>query len=538
MDSTHRTVVGGLLCFLLAVLCWTAAFAREVAITILATTDLHGHILPTSDYDGNPNLGGLARCATVIRQVRQQEKNVLLVDAGDTFQGTAVSWLSGGRVMVKLLNELRYDAWVLGNHEFDWGLEKLAACVELAEAPILNANLHAAGESSADDPAARILARTQPFVLRELDGVKVAIIGLNTPGIPNWSRPRLIRGLRFADSVETLKAVVPAVRRAGAQVIILVCHQGYREAGDDHANQIKAIAYNFPELDVIIGGHTHRNFPEYKLRDILYCQPGYHGIHLGRVDLVFDTATNRVTQRKSNTLRMDERIAPDRRVLELAGEELDRTEKLLATVVGEALGEFTLRGAPRAETPIHNLIFDSIAAALKAEGVEVDAIVHGILGRRATLSKGPVSIADIWQVVPYENTIGVAQLTPGELIEILEENAAVYRGTSFRGIWGLRWVLNPDAPAGRRTISLRWPDGTEPDPDRRLAVAFNSYELASGGLRWQRLRELADRPEAGLREYDLQTRQAVIDHVRAQGQIAPVVRGWWKAEKTGSSGER
>ena len=184
--------------------------AREVPITILHTCDLHGNVLPTENYDGQTNLGGIARCATMIRQVRAAEKNVLLVDAGDTIQGAAVSYLTDGQVMVKALNELRYDAWVWGNHEFDWGLEKLAACAERAQMPILNANLQAASANSAlAGAAARILARRQAYVLREVDGVKVAVIGLNTPGIPNWSRPRLIEGLKFVDSVETLRKSFP-----------------------------------------------------------------------------------------------------------------------------------------------------------------------------------------------------------------------------------------------------------------------------------------------------------------------------------------
>lgn len=503
------------------------AFAREIPITILHTCDLHGNILPTEDYAGRTNLGGLARCATAIREVRQHEKNVLVVDAGDTIQGTAASFLSDGLVMVKLLNLLRYDAWCWGNHEFDWGPDKLAACAERAEMPILNANV--TGDLESDGPVKRVLARIAPYRVVEMDGIRVGIIGLNTPGIPNWSRPRLIRGLTFSDSVETLKRVVPEVRSQGARVIVLVCHQGFRDAGDDHANQINAIARNFPEIDVIIGGHTHRNIPEYKVRNILYCQADHFGIHLGRVDVVYDTGTGRVVRRESKTLLMDKSIVPDAEVLEVAGGELDRAAKTLSNVIGEAAGDFGVRGGPKRETPIHGLIFDSIAAALRERGVAVEAVVHGLLEERAALKKGRITVEDVWKIVPYENTLGVVQLLPGQLREILEEDAGAFGRREFRGIWGLKWTFDPSAPVGKRVISIARSSGAALEPDVRLAVAFNSYELASGGLRWKKLREIADLPETQLVEYDIQTRQAVLDYIRTQGTITPAIHGWWRS---------
>jgi 5'-nucleotidase / UDP-sugar diphosphatase len=335
--------------------------------------------------------------------------------------------------------------------------------------------------------------------------------------------------LEFLDSLKTLHMVVPEVRRAGARVLVLVCHQGYREGGDDPANQINAIARDFPEIDVIIGAHTHRNYPELKVSQALYCQADYYGIHLGRIDLVFDTDKGRVVKRQSNTLLMDEHVPLDREVLQLAGKEVDRSEKMLSAVIGEATGEFDTRGGPRKETPVHDLIFKAIAEALGKQGTSVDAIVHGIFERRATLRQGPVTMRDIWKIVPYENTIGVVQLTPAELRDVLNENLDAYNNSSFRGIWGLKWTFDPDGKKGERTISLLREDGTTLATTQRLAVAFNSYDLASGGLRWKRLRDLVDRPEAKLAEYDVQVREALINYIRKHGSITPTVGNWWKA---------
>lgn len=509
---------------------WAHVLARDVPITILHTCDLHGNILPTESYEGKTNVGGIARCATVIRQVRAQEKNVLLVDAGDTMQGTPVSFLDDGQVMVKCLNQLHYDSWTWGNHEFDWGLDKLAASAALAEIPIVVANMREA--SKGDTPASQqIMARVKPYVVREIDGVKVGIIGLDTPDISSWSRPRLIAGLEFTDSVEILRRIIPEVRAAGAQVLVLVCHQGYREAGDDHANQINAIARNFPELDVIIGAHTHRNFPEFKINNILYSQADYYGIHLGRVDLVFDTEKGRLVKRSSNTLLMDEHIPLDGEITKLAAAEIERADKMSSTRIGEATDDFWIRALPHKETPIHDLIFKAIAESLRERDVKVDVIVHGINERRNGLKKGAITVGDVWKIVPYENTIGVVQLTPAELREVLDEDAETYNNPAFRGIWGLKWIFDPEAKPGQRTIALVHADGSPLDEKKKLAVAFNSYDLASGGQRWKRLRELVDRPEAKLVEYDFQTREAVINYVRSRGTITPNIGDWWTAKR-------
>lgn len=496
---------------------------REIPITILSTTDLHGTILPTMDYEGNTNRGGIARIASKIGEIRRETPGTLLVDSGDTFQGTAASFLDKGQVIVRLVNHLKYDAWTLGNHEFDWGTDTLAACLASAKVPVLAGNLKPVSED-----AKRKFAKVQPFVLKEVDGVKVAIVGLTTPGIPNWSRPRLIPGLEFESSPATLARVIPQVKSAGAQVIVLATHQGIRESGDDHANELFAIARGFLEIDAIAGGHTHRNWPEYKFprTEILYCQAAYWGTHLGRIDLVYDTEAKKVVRRKSTTIVMDESVPLDPKILELAKPQLDAAEKELSRELGVATKDFTPAGAPRYETPIHNVIFEAIVEALREKDVAVDAVVHGLLDDRAMLREGKLRVADAWKIVPYENTIGVIEVTPAELKEILEENAR--SRDRFRGIWGLRMKLKTSAPQGERVLALTDGAGKPLDESKRYKVAFNSYELASGGTRFSKLREIAERPASKLVEYDFQTREAVVRYIEKHKTISPVLRGWWE----------
>jgi 2',3'-cyclic-nucleotide 2'-phosphodiesterase (5'-nucleotidase family) len=167
----------------------------------------------------------------------------------------------------------------------------------------------------------------------------------------------------------------------------------------------------------------------------------------------------------------------------------------------------------------------------------VDVIVHGINERRNGLKKGAITVGDVWKIVPYENTIGVVQLTPAELREVLDEDAETYNNPAFRGIWGLKWTFDPEAKPGQRTTALVHADGSPLDEKKKLAVAFNSYDLASGGQRWKRLRELVDRPEAKLVEYDFQTREAVINYIRSRGTITPTVGDWWTVKRGSKVGQ-
>src|SRR5437899_2211364 len=154
-----------------------------VCISILHTTDLHGHILPTSDYDGNPDRGGLARCVTQIRRWRRQNRNSILIDVGDIYQGTDVSLRSKGELMIDLFNYLKYDAWIVGNHEFDWGVETFANALQRSAMPALAANMSMEGKVAGEISDAKTpFTKVRSYILKEIEGIRIAIIGVTSPG--------------------------------------------------------------------------------------------------------------------------------------------------------------------------------------------------------------------------------------------------------------------------------------------------------------------------------------------------------------------
>ena len=178
----------------------SAAAALEpdtVCISILHTTDLHGHILPTSDYDGTADRGGLARCVTQIRRWRRQNPNSILVDVGDVYQGTEVSLRNKGELMIDLFNHLKYDAWVIGNHEFDWGIEPFTKALQKSEMPVLGANTTLDGKpAGSSSDSQHPFAKVQPFSRegnrghqnRDYRNHNAGHVVLASAGVYGWNR--------------------------------------------------------------------------------------------------------------------------------------------------------------------------------------------------------------------------------------------------------------------------------------------------------------------------------------------------------------
>ena len=505
-----------------------AALDRDtVCISILHTTDLHGHILPTTDYDGTTDRGGLARCVTQIRRWRRQNPNSILIDVGDVYQGTDVSLRNKGELMIDLFNHLKYDAWVIGNHEFDWTIEPFHQALQRSAMPVLAANTVLEGKPAGEFPDTKHpLAKIQPYIFKEIAGIKLAIIGVTTPGMSFWLPREFTAGIDFQHPIEPVRRSIAKAKGDGADAIVLTGHMGLkpRTRGDDFANTVVALTSEFPDVATFIAGHTHQAIPSRLTNNVLFTQADHFGIHVGRVDLLFDRTSKKLLRREAICELMDNRFHPDQVVISRVGSQLAESAAALAQPIGE-LAE-VLRAQSRAGHPsdIEKLIAAAIMESLLERNVAIDGVIHGVFDSNAQLVAGPKTINDVWNIIPYENFVVTATLSLDEIKTVMEE---VYASHEARNLVGIE--VNVEGRGRDRTItSMTFPDGRPLEGGKKYVIAVNSFDARSGGHHFMRLRALIDRPEANYVLHPVQTRDALIDYFRRHNTVHRITeaRAW------------
>lgn len=502
--------------FISLCLCAAAMAAGTSAseIVILHTADIHGHVFNSGLCGEARHAGGLLRCAALIKSVRRKYPDAVLLDIGDVFQGTAESRSTSGLLVAEIVNAMKYDGLVVGNHEFDWGVESLWKFYEKAGAKVLAADIFTAeaahfthtGLWPASNQHDLRPPGFQPFFIKNIQGARLAVIGLSNQHMPRWFKPDTLGNLLFFDSIAAVRGALTSVRTAKPDIVILAVHQGYRDWGDNPANRINEIAANFPELTAIIGAHTHNAVPMEEINGILYTQAPPYGSSLGKIKIDFDVKQKRIIRRHAELLPADVSVPPEPELAARYDKVRRQTEEYLDEAIGSAACDHSPAPASAGQSRVQSLIASAVAARTGA-----DAVLHGALAD-ATIYAGKVRMRDVWRVVPYENNIGVANITADEIVEILAENSRYYNSPQFRGVYGLTYRLSFD---GRlpRISDVRIGGRPAEHGGRRYKIAFNSFDLASAGDRLPRLREITERPASALRDTGLDTRQIVIDYI-------------------------
>ncbi|HEV7249046.1 MAG TPA: 5'-nucleotidase C-terminal domain-containing protein [Shinella sp.] len=465
----------------------------DYELNILHINDLHSRIEAINKFDSTCSaeeegkgecFGGVARLKAAIDAQRQAQtgKNLLLLNAGDNFQGSLFYTTYKGAVEAEFLNLMKFDAMTVGNHEFDDSEDGLATFLDKVQFPVVTANVAASASSKIGD-------RIKPFIVLEQGGQKIGIVGAVANDTAELSSPG--PNVLIGDDVADITAAIGELKKQGVNKIIALTHVGY-------PRDLAAIA-KIPDVDVVVGGHTNTflsntsdkaegpyptlvdNPGGYKVPVV---QAGAYSKYLGNLKVVFDDA-GVVKASSGEPILIDSSIKPDEAVLARIKELGGPIEELKNKIVAESAAPIdgSRETCRAAECAMGNLVTDAILDRTKGQGTTI-AITNGG-GLRASIDGGPVSMGEVLSVLPFQNTVATFQLKGSDLVAALENGLGqIEEGAGrFPQVSGMKYSFDKSKPAGSRVVSVEVNEGetfVPLDPAKTYNVVSNNYMRAGG----------------------------------------------------------
>ena len=439
----------------------TVSMAEDavVNLTIVHTNDTHARI------ESGSGIMGFAKISTKVNQLRADNPNVLLVDAGDTFHGQTIATLYKGESVVRVMNAMKFDVMAPGNHDFNYGSDRLLELADMLDFPIIAANI------TKDDGTNYM----EGIFIKEIGGLKIGFFGLATPETAYKTHPKNVEGLTFENPITKAQAMVDELK---GKVDMIVC---IGHIGEDEGSEFtsKMIINAVDGIDLFIDGHSHTVKPTGEMvKNTLLVQTGAYDANLGIVDITF---TNGVITSKTAKLVTTEEAAdiePDPAVLEVIAE-ISAANKLITEVkVGSTTVklEGTREIVRAGESNLGNLITN---AMLFETGAQI-AITNGG-GIRASIDPGDITVGDVITVLPFGNYIVTLDVKGSDLILALENGLTDYPAPkgAFPHVAGITFTFDPAKPAMERVTSVIF-NGKPLDPNAYYSVATNDF-MAAGG---------------------------------------------------------
>ena len=519
-------------------------FAEEstMKVTILGTSDLHSNITNYDYYTQKPAEHGLAKVYSVVKEVRAQNPNTILIDNGDTIQGTPIAQYyldnfnskTATKIvhpMINVMNMMKYDAWTLGNHEFNYGIPLLNRVISDAKFPVLSANTYKADGSNF----------AKPYIIKDVNGAKIAILGFTTKGVTTWDKNNVV-GMDFKDIVTEGQKWVRQLKDVDkVDAIIVSAHTGLESTNDILGeNQATALATACPEITAILSGHAHKDLPADTLvNGVLIVQPGKWGQKVSEIDLnmVKDTSGKWTVESKTSKNIDVKTYAAAPEVLEAAKADLAAVDKMVAQVIGKSTSEFSGIDQKLKDTALVDLI-----QKVQMYYGKADISIAASFNDASRIPKGKVKVSDINALYVFENFLNVTEMTGKQLKAYIEYSAKYFNqmtkngdtnitfdplvaGYNYDMVQGVDYQLDLTQPVGSRLLNLTY-KGKPVSDTKIFKVALNNYRFSGGG---------GHMAAAGITNpknlYDSQTtlgdlgqiRTLIIKYIKMKKTISPVV---------------
>ncbi|WP_405580900.1 bifunctional metallophosphatase/5'-nucleotidase [Streptomyces sp. NBC_01092] len=541
---------------------------KRYSLTVMGTTDLHGHVFnwdyfKNAEYtDAKGNAQGLARVSTLVNEIRAERgrRNTLLIDAGDTIQGTPLTYYyakvdpitaKGGPVhpMAQAMNAIGFDAVALGNHEFNYGIETLRKFEEQCRFPLLGANALDAKTLKPAFPPYFI----KKFRVQGAPPVKVAVLGLTNPGIAIWDKAYVQGKLTFPGLEEQAAKWVPKLKAMGADVVIVSAHSGssgtssYGDQLPYIENSAALVAQQVPDIDAILVGHAHVEIPELKVtnaktgKTVVLSEPLCFAERLSLFDIELTFAKGRWTVEKvAASVLNSNTVADDPKITKLLKDEHDKVVTYVNQVVGTATEALTTVEARYKDAPIIDLITkvqEDVAKAALA-GTEYAALPviaqASPFSRTSEIPAGNVTIRDLSSLYVYDNTLVAKLMTGAQLKAYLEYSAEYFVQTAadvtvdvdkltnannrpdynYDYVSGLSYEIDVAQAAGSRIKKLSY-NGAALDDAQKFVFAVNNYRANGGGA----FPHVAAAQELWAESTEIRTR--IAEWVTAKGVLDP-----------------
>lgn len=526
-----------------------AAESEPIHITILGTSDTHSNLygfIYEDDLESKNN--GLARVSTYLKATRAQNPNTILIDNGDTYQGTILADAIYNKLEVihpvtKVLNHMKYDAMVLGNHEFNFGMNFVDKIVKELEMPVLAAN--------AVYKDGRELAK--PYTIVEKEGVKIGILGLTNPNAPRWDGEK-VDPVQFSAVAEAGKKYAKILKEEEkVDLLIVSAHVGFIPEYDEEtgADGAERLLKEVPEIDVLLLGHNHTKNAE-QIGNTLVGSPRNNGRDVVQFDLKLAKEDGKfaVVERAVKTVDM-ETVEPDQEIRDLIQAEHDTTINFIKGVGGEEdgiegggiFGQATADFQPKNEIlgiPEGKLrdtaVIDLIAKVqLDISGADVTAVA--LFQDKSDIKAGDINYGTLFNIYKFDNTLYTVDVTgkelkafmewsashyntwkPGDISISFDENIPGYRYDMFEGV---EYKVDLSKPVGERILDVTF-KGEPLKDDQVLTLAVNNYRYSSG-LKANKLvaaNKKWESPKA-IRDY-------LAEYIQKEGTIHPVVTNNWE----------